>query len=65
MGVEIIYAIAWGIVWGFVPPLVKRGLVHSDVDTAVTVQQLAMVAFLLVVWVAGYGAGGLPIPLPA
>jgi len=52
-------------VWGFVPPLVKRGLVHSDVDAAVTVQQIAMVAFLLVVWVAGYGAGGLPIPLPA
>ena len=65
MGLGIIYAIAGGIVWGFVPPLVKRGLVHSDVDAAVTVQQLAMVAFLLVVWVAGYGAGGLPIPLPA
>lgn len=65
MGLGIIYAIAGGIVWGFVPPLVKRGLVHSDVDAAVTVQQLAMVAFLLVVWVVGYGAGGLPIPLPA
>lgn len=65
MGTGIIYAIAGGIVWGFVPPLVKRGLVHSDVDAAVTVQQLAMVAFLLVVWVLGYGAGGLPIPLPA
>lgn len=65
MGLGIIYAIAGGIVWGFVPPLVKRGLVHSDVDAAVTVQQLAMVAFLLVVWVVGYGAGGLPVPLPA
>ena len=65
MGPGIIYALAGGIVWGFVPPLVKRGLVHSDVDAAVTVQQLAMVAFLLVVWVAGYGAGGLPVPLPA
>ena len=65
MGLGIIYALAGGIVWGFVPPLVKRGLVHSDVDAAVTVQQVAMVAFLLVVWVVGYGAGGLPIPLPA
>ena len=65
METGIIYAIVGGIVWGFVPPLVKRGLVHSDVDAAVTVQQLAMVAFLLVVWVVGYGAGGLPIPLPA
>ena len=65
MGLGIIYALAGGIVWGFVPPLVKRGLIHSDVDAAVTVQQLAMVAFLLVVWVAGYGAGGLPVPLPA
>jgi len=65
VGLGIIYALAGGIVWGFVPPLVKRGLVHSDVDAAVTVQQLAMVAFLLVVWVVGYGAGGLPIPLPA
>ena len=51
--------------WGFVPPLVKRGLVHSDVDAAVTVQQFAMVVFLLVLWIVGYGAGGLPIPLPA
>ena len=65
VGLGIIYAIAGGIVWGFVPPLVKRGLVHSDVDAAVTVQQLAMVVFLLVVWIVGYGAGGLPIPLPA
>ena len=65
MGLGIIYALAGGIVWGFVPPLVKRGLVHSDVDAAVTVQQLAMVVFLLAVWVVGYGAGGLPVPLPA
>lgn len=65
MGLGIIYALAGGLVWGLVPPLVKRGLVHSDVDAAVTVQQLAMVAFLLLVWVVGYGAGGLPVPLPA
>ena len=65
VGLGIIYALAGGLVWGFVPPLVKRGLVHSDVDAAVTVQQLAMVAFLLVVWIVGYGAGGLPNPLPA
>ena len=51
--------------WGFVPPLVKRGLVHSDVDAAVTVQQFAMVVFLLALWIVGYDAGGLPIPLPA
>ena len=65
MELGIVYALAGGIVWGFVPPLVKRGLVHSDVDAAVTIQQLAMVAFLVLVWVFGYGAGGLPIPFPA
>ncbi len=65
VGLGIIYALAGGIVWGLVPPLVKRGLVHSNVDAAVTVQQLAMVAFLLLVWVVGYGAGGLPVPLAA
>lgn len=65
MRLGIIYALTASVIWGLVPPLIKRGLVHSDVDAAVTVQQLAIVAFLLVLWVVGYGGAGLPIPLPA
>ncbi len=65
MGLGILYALAGGIVWGLVPPLVKRGLVHSDVDAAVIIQQLAMVAFLVLFWIVGYSAGGLPVPLRA
>ncbi len=65
MGLGIIYALAGGIVWGLVPPLVKRGLVGSDVDAAVTIQQVAMVPFLVLVWIVVYDAAGLPVPLPA
>ncbi len=65
VGLGIIYALAGGIVWGLVPPLVKRGLVGSDVDAAVTIQQVAMVPFLVLVWIVGYDGAGLPVPLPA
>lgn len=61
----IVYALAAGVLWGLVPLLVKRGLVRSDVNAAVTLQQFAAVGTLVVVWGIAFDATDLSIPLPA
>ena len=65
MELGILYALVAGVLWGLVPLLVKRGLVRSDVNAAVTLQQFAAVGTLVLVWGAAFDVTDLSIPIPA